>query len=60
MAQFLRALDAQTMKIEIVSVVVALEELLRVLAGAPAHGYKMKRDDIHPIGINRREVIRET
>src|SRR6267378_2424930 len=47
LSQRFGAFDTQAMKIKIVRVVIALEKLLRIFAGAAAHGHQMKRDDVH-------------
>src|SRR5258707_10899363 len=58
--QCLRAFHAQPVKEKILGIVVALEKLLGIFAGAPAHGDQMKSDSIHAARINRSEIIGET
>ena len=48
----LGSLYAQPMKVEVVGVIVGFEELLRILAGAAAHGHKMKGDHVRAAGFD--------
>src|SRR6185312_11910360 len=53
------ALNAQTMKVEVVSIIIGLEKFLSILAGSSPDSDEMKGYDINAAGITRGKVVRK-